>query len=239
MSPAITAGQLKRLADRMAHLNAARDIPTGELYRSIAEDQYNKVRQEFQAAVDAALAAAETPTVAQPVAALMRSRSVTTWPHLSVDGKTHYSEWGDWLPTTYKHAKAVTDPSRNADPVCYEMQPLYAEAPTVAQPAQEPVRVEAVATVQAGEDGLYLDWLIEGGICALEEGCALVVPSRPITDDLGSGEVYTAPPQPVALTDEQIDALALAPGDYRTFARAIERATIQPASCGQLREKCV
>ena len=181
----------------------------------------------------------EAPTVAQPVAALMRSRSVTTWPHLSVDGKTHYSEWGDWLPTTYKHAKAVTDPSRNADPVCYEMQPLYAEAPTVAQPAQEPVRVEAVATVQAGEDGLYLDWLIEGGICALEEGCALVVPSRPITDDLGSGEVYTAPPQPVALTDEQIDAIALAPGDYRTFARAIERATIQPASCGQLREKCV
>ena len=108
----------------------------------------------------AALAAAETPTVAQPVAALMRSRSVTTWPHLSVDGKTHYSEWGDWLPTTYKHAKAVTDPSRNADPVCYEMQPLYA----------------------------------------------------------------AAPPQSVPLTDEQINAIALAPGDYRTFARAIERA---------------
>jgi ferredoxin-like protein FixX len=68
MSPAITAGQLKRLADQMAHLNAARDIPTGELYRSIAEDQYNKVRQEFQAAVDAALTAAEAQPVQEPVA---------------------------------------------------------------------------------------------------------------------------------------------------------------------------
>lgn len=83
MSPAITAGQLKRLADQMAHLNAARDIPTGELYRSIAEDQYNKVRQEFQAAVDAALTAAEAQPVQEPVAWFLGEpgnyREVESW----------------------------------------------------------------------------------------------------------------------------------------------------------------
>ena len=89
----------------------------------------------------------EAPTVAQPVAALMRSRSVTTWPHLSVDGKTHYSEWGDWLPTTCKHAKEVTDPSRNADPVCYEMQPLYAAAPP-----------QPVPLTEGAAMGIYMDF---------------------------------------------------------------------------------
>ncbi len=81
---------------------------------------------------------------AQPVAALLRSRHVTTWPHAAVDGKTHYSEWGDWLPTTYKHAKAVTDPSRNTDPVCYEMQPLYAAPPAAPQPVALDLTGEAI-----------------------------------------------------------------------------------------------
>lgn len=64
-----------------------------------------------------------------PAAALMRSRYVTTWAHAAVDGKNHFSEWGDWTPTTYAHAKAVTDPARNSDPVIYEMRPLYLKPP--------------------------------------------------------------------------------------------------------------
>lgn len=62
----------------------------------------------------------------EPVAALLRSRHVSTWPNAAIDGKTHYSDWGDWLPTTHKHAMAVTDQSRNTDPMLHEMKPLYA-----------------------------------------------------------------------------------------------------------------
>ncbi|MCA5970215.1 hypothetical protein KBY08_00605 [Pseudomonas sp. P135] len=56
----------------------------------------------------------------------------------------------------------------------------------------EPVHIEAVAVTREDKDGqLYLDWLIEGGICALESaGQVLLVAGSAITDDEGSGEVY-------------------------------------------------
>lgn len=64
-----------------------------------------------------------------------------------------------------------------------------------AKPQQaEPVTVEAVAEVVRTEDGLDLSWLVEGGICAMEDGVVLLMSHRPITDDFGHGEVYTAPP---------------------------------------------
>lgn len=61
------------------------------------------------------------------------------------------------------------------------------------QPASQPVHVEAVAEVVRRDDELRLDWLIEGGIAALPEGVVLIASDRPITDDNGAGEVYTAP----------------------------------------------
>lgn len=63
------------------------------------------------------------------------------------------------------------------------------------QQDQEPILVEAVAVTRENDDGeLYLDWLLEGGIAALElPGTLLVVAHGQITDDEGSGEVYTAP----------------------------------------------
>ncbi|HEL3791275.1 TPA: hypothetical protein UMT86_000901 [Stenotrophomonas maltophilia] len=63
------------------------------------------------------------------------------------------------------------------------------------QPVGEPVTVEAVATVRSNGDGdRYIDWLTEGGIADLEVGAVLMVSDRAITDEDGSGEVYTAPP---------------------------------------------
>lgn len=77
-------------------------------------------------------------------------------------------------------------------------------AAAVPQPAQEPITVEAVAEVVKRGDELDLPWLIEGGICALTEGVVLLVASKPITDDEGSGEVYAAPTQ---ASGELVEAL--------------------------------
>lgn len=67
------------------------------------------------------------------------------------------------------------------------------------QPVEEPVTVEAVATVRRKGDGdRYIDWLTEGGLADLEAGDVLMVSDRAVTDENGSGEVYTTPPaQPV------------------------------------------
>lgn len=55
---------------------------------------------------------------------------------------------------------------------------------------EEPVTVEAVATVKAGTEGHELDWLVEGGIAALEVGQVLVASSVAITGEDGDGVVY-------------------------------------------------
>lgn len=67
----------------------------------------------------------------------------------------------------------------------------------IAQPAAgEPIQVEAVAVTRARKNGgLALEWLIEGGISALEApGVMLLVAHGTVTDDQGSGEVYLVPP---------------------------------------------
>jgi hypothetical protein len=61
--------------------------------------------------------------------------------------------------------------------------------------AQKPVAVEVVAVTRDSDDGLYLDWAVEGGIDALEQpGVVLLVAHSTITDERGRGEVYNAPP---------------------------------------------
>lgn len=63
------------------------------------------------------------------------------------------------------------------------------------QPAGEPITVEAVAEIiNHPEYGLSIDWLLENGIGELQVGDVLMVSDRAITDEDGSGEVYTAPP---------------------------------------------
>lgn len=65
---------------------------------------------------------------------------------------------------------------------------------SVALEPAEPILVEAVAVTRASdEDGLYLDWLLEGGIAALElPGTYLLVAQGELTNDSGSGYVYRA-----------------------------------------------
>lgn len=76
----------------------------------------------------------------------------------------------------------------------------------LAQQAQEPITVEAVAEVVDRRDGEgdRLDWLIEGGIDALPTGVVLMMSHRPITNNDGHGEVYTTPPA----SQEQADEIA-------------------------------
>lgn len=67
------------------------------------------------------------------------------------------------------------------------------------QSIDEPIVVEAVAMTRADDDeGLRLEWLLEGGIAALEvPGQVLLIAHGKVTDDQGRGEVYThAPARP-------------------------------------------
>lgn len=89
------------------------------------------------------------------------------------------------------------------------------------QPVGEPVTVEAVATVRRNGDGdRYIDWLTEGGIADLEVGDVLMLSDRAITDEDGSGEVYTAPTaqavgltMPIAMIDQALGRLSTALDD--------------------------
>lgn len=69
-----------------------------------------------------------------------------------------------------------------------------------AQHSEDPVRVEAVAVTRADVDGLRLEWLLEGGIAALEHADqVLLIAHGSITDEEGGGEVYLkAPAVPTA-----------------------------------------
>jgi hypothetical protein len=64
--------------------------------------------------------------------------------------------------------------------------------------------VETVGFVRESEDGLFIDWAIEGGIDALEPGSELLVASHKVTDEDGAGEVYTRPAERAAVP-ERID----------------------------------
>ncbi|HGY2296353.1 TPA: hypothetical protein ACNV18_000067 [Pseudomonas putida] len=66
--------------------------------------------------------------------------------------------------------------------------------------SEDAVRVEAVAVTRADVDGLRLEWLLEGGIAALEHADqVLLIAHGSITDEEGGGEVYLkAPAVPTA-----------------------------------------
>jgi hypothetical protein len=116
--------------------------------------------------------------------------------------------WDAWQTCAKEHHDLVKRcPNEWPD---YEVRALYAAA---AKPdaEQEPVLIEAVAVTRENEDGeLYLDWILEGGISALEEpGQLLLIAHGQITGDEGSGEVYTAPPSPanhIPDTTKMVDA---------------------------------
>ena len=77
---------------------------------------------------------------------------------------------------------------------------------------QESVTLESVAIVREGDDGLYLEWTLEGGFAALEcEGLVLFAcpEENDLCDENGSAEIYTSPPAPVSVElDEREEFVA-------------------------------
>ncbi len=144
---------------------------------------------------------------ARPVAAMLRSRHVTTWAHAAVDGVNHYSEWGEWLPTTYKHALAVTDPSRNTDPKLYEMAPLYA-APPARPVAPAGWKCVPVEPTQAFWDAVWKAVQADG----FARGSASVVQIKHLLDIVHTAMLAASPaaPAPVALSEERVQRLKAA-----------------------------
>lgn len=104
----------------------------------------------------------------EPVACIIRSRSLITQANAAIDGKDHFSAWSEWEPSSLEYGQAVTDPDRN-DPACYEMKPLYAEQPApvaVVMPERksaadysgyvEPFQAEAAAIYNRALDDVEL-----------------------------------------------------------------------------------
>lgn len=111
------------------------------------------------------------------------------WEHLKVYG---YAP-GDYM-TRCHVCGAITNGVDKRAVTCRPCaEATHAKSKATPVVPAEPITVEAVAEVRRGDDGLKLDWLIEGGVDAMEPGCVLVCATRPITDDDGHGEVYTAP----------------------------------------------
>jgi hypothetical protein len=85
------------------------------------------------------------------------------------------------------------------------------DAELAKQREAEPLVVEAVATVVKDDDGdLRLDWLLEGGICGLEDGCVLLVSDglNEAVEEDGCTEVYTHPQQRNAVKVVDFDEIA-------------------------------
>ena len=128
--------------------------------------------------------------------------------------------------------------------------PAPASPPVAAPAGIEPTNIEAVATVNTGEDGeAKLSWLIEGGLAAVPKGQTLFISSEALTDDEGCGEVFTAaqvqamgrvPPGwqavPVELDDDIAEAIAMTANCCGGGAYDIWRAALAAAPSGPARE---
>jgi hypothetical protein len=109
-------------------------------------------------------------------------------------------------------AEVFDDGGDGADPesartLAQEMRALLA-LPVVDR--QEPIIIESVAVVRDGEDGLYLEWTVEGGIDALELAGTVLFASNDGNDmcaEDGSCEVYLEPP--AQDSDQQNTALTV------------------------------
>lgn len=70
------------------------------------------------------------------------------------------------------------------------------DACTPAPEVEEPITIEAVGVTREGQDGIYIEWTLEGGIAALETA-GLVLFASPEGNDMcaedGSCEIYLAP----------------------------------------------
>lgn len=128
-------------------------------------------------------------TPPEPEAALCGFYQVTGYPSLVRELVGHVAQ-------LQESAKRNVKPWEDTFPPT--LLPAYVErvktANAALQPPAEPILVEAVAvTRMCPQDGLWLDWLVEGGIAALElPGTLLLVAQGTLTDDSGNGYVFPA-----------------------------------------------
>ena len=156
------------------------------------------------------------PAVGEPVAALIRHRSLQTEARIAHDGCDHYSDWSDWEPATVQHALAVTDPARNTHPLLWEARLLVDCQP---QPAAQQEPVVTVWQARATHDSKSA-WRqvaptkTESTVEARVEYLKTVrrAGGEPAYEFRA---LYTSPPQVqrAGLTDEQIDRHSIAAVD--------------------------
>ncbi len=140
-----------------------------------------------------------------------------TWAAIQARLTGQGAQAGDDQDQVHQLAFEVGEPDEDGDGYHFSAEQLdefvakLNGAALATQPAAgEPIQVEAVAITREDEDGLYLDWVLEGGISALEApGVVLLVAHGEVTDRHGSGEVYLAPPA-AAHGDEAVRKEAVA-----------------------------
>lgn len=123
-----------------------------EHWKAVATEHYAKAKDYDRLKHELRLsrtAPAPRPAGGEPVAALIRHRSLQTEARIAHDGCDHYSDWSDWEPATVQHALAVTDPARNTHPLLWEARLLVDCQP---QPAAQQ---EPLFWYRPRSDGLY------------------------------------------------------------------------------------
>lgn len=142
------------------------------------------------AEVQALIEARDRQPVGEPDAYLVQTvKDDEAWEH-----RWYVPRWGDPNPSALDGKVYEIRGRKHPELGTYRVKPFYA-APLAQVVGHGPVTVEAVATVRRWSNGdRYIDWLTEGGIADLEVGDVLMVSDRAITDEDGSGEVYTTPP---------------------------------------------
>ena len=161
-----------------------------EHWKAVATEHYAKAKDYDRLKHELRLsrtAPAPRPAGGEPVAALIRHRSLQTEARIAHDGCDHYSDWSDWEPATVQHALAVTDPARNTHPLLWEARLLVDCQP---QPAAQQ---EPLFWYRPRSDGLY-----EGPIHNAQI-------ERARKESGGWVPLYTQAGERKPLTDEQIN----------------------------------
>lgn len=125
--------------------------------------------------------------------------------HAGVNSLEAFAQWIEMRRREYVTMQAKRTLDKREDDDLYEWVLAHAGVLgevhvnfKAAMNGSEPVVLSAAAVVCDGDDGRYLDWLLEGGIAELEPGQVLIVADQDVTDDEGHGELYRFPSNEVA-----------------------------------------
>lgn len=168
-------------------------------------------------------AAMETTQAAQPQPdpVLCKFYGVTDYPGLVCELVGHVAQLQDSAKRNVKPWEDTFPPT---------LLPAYIERVNTenaaAQPQGEPILIQAVAITRQNDDGMYLEWLLEGGICEMEfPGQVLFAmpEANDLCDEDGSAEIYIRPaeqPAPVAVVPDGWQMVPVEPTDDMIVAFA-------------------